>query len=209
MKHYWFLILSMVIVILALFAMGVALNLPLLENPHAWMSSGGAGAALLGIGLLIADVVLPVPASLIMMANGAIFGVLAGTFFSVVGLLGAGMFGFGLGRWGGRWLERLVPASERARGNAFLDRWGDLAIVITRPIPILAEVISILAGTSPMRWGRMMVSTLLGSAASALPYCIMGATAANLDSPFLAVSLAFLVAGIFWLVSRTLRGGSA
>ena len=98
-----------------------------------------------------------------MIANGALFGVTLGTLLSLVGTLGAGLFGFSLGRRGGPLLNRLVPAEEQARANDLLKRWGDLAVVATRPVPILAETVAILAGASPMTWGRMMLATAAGA----------------------------------------------
>jgi hypothetical protein len=45
----------------ALFLAVEALGVPLLTNPAPWLGRGGALAALVGVGLLVADVVLPVP----------------------------------------------------------------------------------------------------------------------------------------------------
>ena len=53
---------------------------------------------------------------------------------------------------GGPLLSRLVPPEERARANDLLDRWGEMAVVATRPVPILAETVAILAGASPKSW---------------------------------------------------------
>ncbi len=39
------------------------------------MRASGVVAALVGVGLLVADVVLPVPSSVVMLAHGALFGV--------------------------------------------------------------------------------------------------------------------------------------
>ena len=79
--------------------------------------------------------------------------------------------------------------------------------MVSRPIPIVAEIVSILAGASPMRWGRMLVATLVGSVAAALLYGVTGATAVNLDNPLLTALVVLGVAGIFWLASRRLRRG--
>jgi hypothetical protein len=68
-------------------------------------------------------------------------------------------------------LERLVTAEERARANRLLERWGTLAIVVTRPIPLLAETVAIMAGASPLGWGRTNIGRLrrLASSCVALP----------------------------------------
>ena len=90
----------MIGVMLLLFGLVEALGIPLLTNPTASLTRLGALAAPLGVALLVADVVLPVPSSLVMVARGAPFGVAVGALLSLVGSLGAGLFGFGLGRRG-------------------------------------------------------------------------------------------------------------
>lgn len=208
MKRYWLLTVVMMAAFLALFGLAEWLRVPLLTNPDPWLQRGGVLAAVVGVGLLIADVLLPVPASLVMIAHGALFGGLGGTLLSLSGAVGAALFGFALGRRGGPLLARLVPEEECRRAGALLAEWGDLAILITRPIPILAETVSILAGASPMGWGRMLAATLAGSLPAALIYALTGATARNLDNAALVFGLVLGVAGLFWMVGRRLRGKS-
>ena len=166
-------------------------------------------AAAAGVGLLVADVLLPVPASLVMILHGALFGVVGGTLLSLAGAVGAALFGFWIGRRGGPLLARLVPEDERRRADALLQEWGDLAILVTRPVPILAETTAILAGASPMGWGRMLLSTLAGSLPAALLYALTGATARSLDNAALVFGLVLLVAGLFWLTGRWMRRPAA
>lgn len=205
MKRYGMLTLLMMATFLALFGLAEWLHVPLLTDPDPWLHRGGWLAAALGVGLLVVDVLLPVPSSLVMIAHGALFGVAWGTVLSLTGSVGAALFGFALGRRGGPLLARLVPEDERRRADALLQEWGDLAILITRPVPILAETLSILAGASPMGWGRMVLATLAGSLPAALLYSLTGATARNLDSVPLVFGLVLAVAGLFWMVGRRLR----
>lgn len=205
MKRYALLTVSMMVLFLALFGLVEHLRVPLLTDPDPWLSRGGWIAAALGVGLLVADVLLPVPASLVMIAHGALFGVAGGTLLSLAGALGAALFGFTLGRRGGPLLARLVPEDERRRADALLERWGDLAIIVTRPVPILAETVALLAGTSRMSWGRMSLATLAGSLPAALIYALTGATARDLDSLPLVFGLVLGVAGIVWLLGKSLR----
>src|SRR6185295_432654 len=109
------------------------------------------------------------------------------------------------GRRGGPLLARLVPEDERRRADSLLQRWGDLAVVVTRPVPILAETLSILAGASPMSWGTMVAATLAGSLPAALLYALTGATARSLDNVALVFTLVLAVAGLFWFVGKRLK----
>jgi uncharacterized membrane protein YdjX (TVP38/TMEM64 family) len=204
MKRYLLITSAIIAFFLILFLVVEALGVPLLTDPTPWMKHGGVVAATLGVGLLVADVVLPVPSSLVMVAHGALFGVLGGTLLSLVGSMGAALFGFLIGRRGGRWLERVVTHEERARADDLLRRWGALAIIVTRPVPLLAETVAIMAGASSMGWGRVALAALAGSIPPALLYALAGAAVANFQSTALMFGFVLLVAGFFWLIGRLL-----
>src|SRR6266576_6438284 len=101
MKRYFLIVAAMMAFFLVTFFLVQALGIPLLADPTPWMKHGGVIAASVGVGLLIADVLLPVPSSLVMVAHGALFGVVMGTFLSLLGSVGAALFGFAIGRRGG------------------------------------------------------------------------------------------------------------
>ena len=189
---------------LLLFFVVEALGVQLLTDPTPWMRHGGVLAAGLGVSLLIADVLLPVPSSLVMVAHGALFGVVIGTLLSLLGSVGAALFGFAIGRRGGRLLERIVTPEERARADKMLARWGTLAVVVTRPVPILAETVAIMTGTSSIGWARMALASFAGSLPPALLYALTGAAYANFQSLVLMFVATLLVAGSFWLIGRLL-----
>jgi uncharacterized membrane protein YdjX (TVP38/TMEM64 family) len=205
MKRYLLIVGAMVSFFLLLFFAFEALGVPLLSDPTPWLKKGGLVAACLGVGLLIADVLLPVPSSLVMVAHGALFGVVLGTLLSLTGSLGAALLGFAIGRRGGRLMERVVPAEERARANYLLERWGALAIIVTRPVPVLAETLMIVAGASSMRWSRLILASVFGSLTPAFLYALTGAAVANLQSTALMFAIVLLVASLFWMVGRFLE----
>jgi uncharacterized membrane protein YdjX (TVP38/TMEM64 family) len=202
MKRYFIIMAVMVALFLLLFLLVEALGVPLLTDPTPWLRHGGALAAVVGVGLLVADVLLPVPSIPVMVAHGALFGVACGTLLSLIGSVGAALFAFAIGRRGGRTLERLVSPAERGRADELLKRWGALAIIVTRPVPMLAETVAIMAGTSSLGWWRMTLAALAGSLPPALLYAISGATVVNLQHTTLVFSLVILIAGGFWLIGR-------
>ena len=205
MKRYLLIIATMLVSFLLLFFVVEALGVPLLTDPTPWMKHGGVLAACLGVGLLVADVLLPVPSSLVMVAHGALFGVVAGTLLSLLGSVGAVWFGFAIGRRGGKVLERAVSPAERARADELLARWGALAIIVTRPVPLLAETVSIMAGASPMSWTSVTLAALAGSLPPALLYALTGAAVANFQSTAMMFGVVLLVAGLFWLAARLIE----
>jgi len=202
MKRYLLIMAALMAFFVILFLIVEALGVPLLSDPTPWMKHRGILAASLGVGLLIADVLLPVPSSLVMVAHGALFGVWVGTFLSLVGSVGAAMFGFAIGRRGGKFLNRAVTPAEQSRANQLLARWGALGIIVTRPIPVLAETVAIMSGTSSLSWSTVMLASIAGSLPPALLYALTGAAVANFQSTSLMFGVVLLVAGLFWLVGR-------
>lgn len=194
---------AMVAVFLALFGLVEAMGVDFLQDPSDWMHSRGlAAAAAAGVGLLVADVFIPVPASIVMLAHGKLFGVAAGSALSLLGSLGATVLGFALGRRGGPLLARLVTPAEKARADAMLREYGALAVLVSRPVPLLAETVSILAGASPMGWGRLLAAAVAGNLPACLLYALAGATARDLASGSLMMGLVLALAGLFWWAGR-------
>lgn len=175
MKRYGLVAASLAVVFLLSFWLFSAMSIPLLEDPMATAERlPRVLLAAFSVGLLVSDVLLPVPSSIVMLANGVAFGFLPGTAISVLGGMGASLFGFGLGRLGARFAQRKIPLSERLRFDALLQRWGVLAIVVTRPVPIVAETVSMLAGTSSMRWSAYTFASLLGTLPTSAVYAFAG-----------------------------------
>lgn len=200
MPRYWMVVGALMFLFLALFGLVEALEIPLLTDPTALLDDTGIEVAVLSVLLLTSDVFIPVPSSLIMIANGALFGVWLGTLLSLIGSVWSGLVGFMVGRRGEEWFSRFISAEEMERANLLLMRWGVLAIIVSRPIPIVAETVSVMAGASRMRWSTMFWATLSGALPASLLYAITGATAAELDSFILTFTLVLAIAGIFWFI---------
>lgn len=205
MKRYLLLMAALMAFFLIFFLIVEALGVPLLSDPTPWMKHGGVLAAVLGVGLLIADVLLPVPSSMVMVAHGALFGVVVGTLLSLLGSVGAALFGFAIGRRGGKFLNRVVTPAEQSSANQLLARWGALAIIVTRPIPLLAETVAIMSGASSLGWGTVALASFAGSLPPALLYALTGAAVANFQNASLMFGVVLLVAGLFWLLGRLLE----
>ena len=178
------------------------LNLPLLTNPEPWLKQPGFAVALLGVGLLLADVFIPVPSSLIMIAMGSAFGVVGGTLLSLLGAVGATLIGFGLGRFSTAWVARFVSSRDGDRARETLQKWGPLAVLASRPVPILAESISILAGTTKMSWSSVTVAACIGSLPATLLYAITGSTALALDHLPSIFGFVIICAALFWFLFK-------
>jgi len=166
------------------------------------LRAAGALAAVLGVALLVADVAVPVPASLVMLAHGALFGVLPGAALSLVGGVGATVVGFAVGRRGRGLVERVTTPAQRQRADRLMARWGALAIVVTRPVPVLAETVAVLAGTSPLRWPVAVLAAAVGTAVPAVLLAAAGAAAAHAVDGVLVLGLSLLLAAVLALLGH-------
>lgn len=179
MRRYWVFVAGLMAVLLLVFTLVEALEIDLLVDPSPWLATANVAAAAIGITLLVVDVVIPVPSSLVMIALGSLFGLWLGAALSLIGLVGAGIVGFGLGRRGEAALARFVGTDQVERANRLLGRWGLLAIALTRAIPILAETTVIMAGMSRIRWSHMLVAVILGSIPVVIAFAVIGAAASS------------------------------
>lgn len=180
------------------------LGIPILVDPTDQLNGGGIGAAMLGGGLLLADVFIPVPSSVIMIAHGAVFGVLGGTLLSLVASVSGAMIGWWVGYRGSGWLRRVVSPTEQARAQALLERWGVLAIIVSRFIPIIAETVAIMSGTTNLGWRKVFVATTAGTLPASLIYAIAGTVTTDLASGFLVMLAVVTVAAVAWLLGQRL-----
>ncbi len=187
---------------LAAFLAVEALRVPLLTDPARSLDEVGVAAAAVGVGLLLVDVFLPVPSSAVMVAHGALFGIVGGTLLSLAGGLGATLLAFLVGRRSRPLVQRIVPDGQRARAEQRLARYGALAILVTRPVPMLAETTAIVAGTSTLPWRRAALAGALGNLVPALLYATAGAVAASLADQALVFAVVIAVAALFWLLTR-------
>ncbi|MCH8309006.1 MAG: TVP38/TMEM64 family protein [Chloroflexi bacterium] len=204
MYRYWLIVAILIAAFLSAFLVVEQLHPALLTDPNTVMKPGSIGAAFAGIGLLWLDVALPVPSSLIMIANGALFGIFLGSVLSLIGGTGAAVIAFYIGRRGGPLLKRFVPAAEYDRANRFLDEWGVLAIIVTRPVPLLAETTAIMAGSSNMGLIRVFVASIAGLLPVSLLYAVAGATAASFGNAALSFVFVLIIAAVFWMTRRRL-----
>ena len=204
-RRFWVVPTAVMAAMLVSFLVVVVVDLEPLSDPRRLLDAGGVLAATAGTGLLVADVVLPVPSSVVMLAHGALFGAVVGAALSLVGSLGAFAVAFAAGRRGERALERIVWEEERRRADRLVRRWGVVAIVVTRPVPILAETTAFVAGTSSVPWRRSLLAALVGSLPAAVLYAVAGALAASFPTGAVVFAVVILLGLV--VVALSARAG--
>ncbi len=143
--------------------LAVALAMPIVpflvigELPgQRWLSAADDRASLFavtGAGLLVADVLLPVPSSIVVSLLGGRLGFLPGWAAAWLGLTLGNLVGYGIGRL---WPQRLAPNLP--------ERPTLVMLLVSRPVPILAEALTMAAGASRAALIPALAACALGNA---------------------------------------------
>lgn len=173
-----------------------------------WIEEPGTGTALIIVALLLFDLFVPVPSSLVMVSSGALFGTVIGASLSFAGSLGCSIAGFELARRVGRGAAvRAVGEEALRRLERTFDRGGAGAVFITRPLPIVKETMSLLAGLSQMRRPTFIGAAVAGSIPEAALYTYAGASSREMGNLMPAVLIVMALAGAAWMLASR-RGGA-
>lgn len=158
--------------------------------------SGLWAVAALVVGLLSADVVLPLPSSLVAVGAGAKLGLVYGALAIFSGLMIGNLFGYWLGRRFG-----IAVATKMTGGQARLpDEIGISMLCLTRPVPVLSEPATVIAGAGGMPLPQFLFSVGLSNAGIALVYGYLGALAVDVGSFLLVFLAAVAVPALGYLI---------
>ncbi len=147
--------------------------------------------------LLMADVILPVPSSLVATASGMLLGLAEGAFVTWFGLQMGALLGYFLGRSAGFHVTiRLVGRAELKRAARLHRRWGAASLIASRAVPVLAESSVLVAGAVRMPLRQFAWLTSFSNAAIALVYGFVGARALETQTFLLALAASIGLPGI-------------
>jgi uncharacterized membrane protein YdjX (TVP38/TMEM64 family) len=202
---YWRFIGATFFIFLLMFAAAEAMGIHLLDSADQFGQWTLPVAAAVGVALLVADIVLPVPSSMIMVAHGSLFGFAGGAALSVVGSMGAALMGYWLGRQGKQWLNRWFRPEDFTVGDRFFAQWGIASVILSRPIPLISETVSVAAGAGNLGWKRMLLGAFLGTVPTALAYAWAGAYLGTEEAGIYAFLAVVGVAGVFVTLGLVMR----
>jgi len=175
-----------------------------LEGSVAWLEAAGPWAWAAGIGLLMADLVLPVPGTVVMSALGFVYGPVFGGLFAATGSFLAGMCGYGLGRlFGENFSRRWLGDEDFEKGKRLFSNRGGWVIALSRALPILPEVLSCTAGLVRMPFGKFLLALVCGSLPMGFIFAAIGAM--GRETPVWAMLFSLLIPALLWLIARRFK----
>ncbi len=181
------------------------------EQLATWLAEGhasGWATAAAIVALLALDVFLPVPSSIVSTGAGVLLGFWKGTLVIWIGMNLGCAIGYLFGAYAAAPARRLVGSDGLARAGKVMDQYGLWAMVVCRPIPVLAESSVVFAGLVKSPLAPFLWLTTLADLGIALAYAAVGAFSMRAGSFLLtfagAIALpgAALLAGKIWLGRR-------
>lgn len=132
-----------------------------------WLSAQDAHAsrfALVGAALLAADVLLPIPSSIVGTMLGARLGFGTGFAAAFVGMMAGQAAAYFASRWLLRGRQGELPTAPTLA-----------AVFLSRPVPVLAEAVVFSAGAARLRWPQFLLACASGNAVYAAALALNGA----------------------------------
>lgn len=134
------------------------------------------------IGVLAADILLPVPSSLVATLGGASLGLTAGTACGWLGLTIGSLAGWWLGKAAGRRGVAALDDRDREVLETRQRTLGPLLVVLSRPLPLLAEAVALMAGAAGMPWQTFLAAAASANLAIAFAWSLAGTLGQAADS---------------------------
>lgn len=176
------------------------------EATMDWLLSLGYKGGIVSSLLLMSDLVLPVPSSILMTANGVMVGFIGGGMLSFFSSLFASCLGFVLCRRFGRRIYRFfVNEEEDKRVNRFFKRYGDYAIIFSKIVPLMSETLSCLAGLTTMKLSRFILVSSLGLLPISFIYSYAGKAALDYNTLWPAIIVSLIIPAIGLGIYRILK----
>jgi uncharacterized membrane protein YdjX (TVP38/TMEM64 family) len=151
--------------------------------------------------LLISDILLPVPSSIVSTGAGFLLGFVNGSIVSFTGMTLGAVLGYALGR-GSAGTMKWLDADTRQRMEGFFQRYGKWSIILARPVPVLAEASVFFAGISKMESRSFLLVSALSNLGISLMYAAVGSYSVSVNSFLPAFGGAVILPGIALLFHR-------
>ncbi|MDE0485186.1 MAG: TVP38/TMEM64 family protein [Candidatus Poribacteria bacterium] len=175
-----------------------------IETAREYIAGYGLFAPLISATLMIfQSVIAPLPAFLITIANGALFGFWWGMLLSwSSAMLGAALC-FYIARFlGAKHVAKIVSQPVVNKTDQFIQRYGNYAILIARLIPYIPfDVVSYAAGLTRIRFLGFWLATGLGQLPATAAYTYLGnKISAYTNLMLLGFGVVISISIVIWLV---------
>ena len=171
-----------------------------LEGARKWMEQYGSWGWLAGIALMVGDIILPIPNTVVMSALGWMYGWRWGGVICTAGSMLSGIVAYGASRWLGRPAAHWIAGQEALeRGEELFSKGGGWIVALSRSLPVLPEAVACLAGIVRMKGSVFLLALACGSFPLGFTFAAIGHL--GHDRPGLALALSVAVPVVLWLLA--------
>jgi uncharacterized membrane protein YdjX (TVP38/TMEM64 family) len=154
--------------------------------------------ALLSFVILASDIILPVPSSIVMFMNGLVLGVVSAFFISLTASLLSSLLGYYIGK-----KTSFNTKDVDGKASRIISKYGNLALIVSRGIPILSESISYTAGFNKLKIKNYIIFNIIGYIPVCLIYSLFGAMGKGENMFLISFSLSILISGLIWFFGKS------
>jgi uncharacterized membrane protein YdjX (TVP38/TMEM64 family) len=155
--------------------------------------------SLVSFSALAADIILPVPSSIVMYTNGWVLGFVPGAILSMASLMPGACIGYYLGKY----TSYGIKSKPDARAQQVLEKYGALAILITRGIPVLSESLCIVCGYNKMPIRQYLLYNAVGYLPLCVLYAFFGNTGYSQNNFLLSFACSLLLTASIWVFGKS------
>jgi uncharacterized membrane protein YdjX (TVP38/TMEM64 family) len=156
--------------------------------------------------MVLQVLVAPIPASVVQLANGIVYGQFWGAMLNIVGQTAGAMLAFSIARGLGKGaVERLAGQVNGGGFETWLHRWGGYALFIIRAIPGMpSDFMSYVAGLTNMKMRTYVLATIAGYIPQSFFYAWLGDAAMMWFWWIIAggFGVSALIGVVAWLIQR-------
>lgn len=176
-----------------------------------WGAWGPVASVLL---MLLQGIFAPIPASVIQLSNGVVFGVFWGAVLNLIGQMAGATAAFYIARSLGRQsAEKLAGKFNKQEFvTSWLQQWGSKALFLIRAIPGMpSDFVSYLLGLSRMPARTYFLVSFFGYIPQSFAYSWLGDYATEWFWWIVlgGFGVSFVIGGVVWLVRRILHPAPA
>jgi len=158
------------------------------------------------IALLTGDIFLPVPSSVVVTFAGNRLGIPVAVVVCWLGLCLSNLIGYGIGIAGKKYSRKIVNEKQISDAHSFVARFGAVAVLFLRPIPILSEASTVVAGLYKMPFFQFLAAVATANLVLTLGYAFLGSLAESSEGLFLlAVLAAIFPLALLFLIKPLFR----
>lgn len=163
---------------------------------RAYLEQFNPYAPIMSVLLMVMQAVLaPIPASVVQLTNGIVWGTFVGTILNIIGQTGGAIVAFAISRSLGKGaVEGLAGKLDKPQIEGWLVRWGAKALFMIRAIPGMpSDFTSYICGLTRMPFRTYLTVTILGYIPQSLLYAVLGDRVMHLFWWFVVGGLVFSV----------------